>query len=76
VSEWRKLFFLEIKIWIKKQLKNKKQIVVFEDKKIRKIILKKDKKSARRHNYKNAIKVGNIDYKYPLRDKLLDCFNF
>ena len=34
--------------------------------------MKKDKKSACRHNYKNAIKVGNIDYQCPLCGKLLD----
>ena len=33
---------------------------------------KKNKKVACRHDYKNAIKVGNIDYQCPLCGKLLD----
>ena len=32
----------------------------------------KSKKMACRHDYENAIKVGNIDYQCPLCDKLLD----
>ncbi|MEK7190082.1 MAG: hypothetical protein AAB666_03860 [Patescibacteria group bacterium] len=32
----------------------------------------KNKKPACRHDYKNAIKIGNIDYLCPLCDKLLD----
>jgi len=33
---------------------------------------KKDKKVICRHDYKNAIKVGNVDYRCPLCGKLLD----
>ena len=32
----------------------------------------KSKKMACRHDYKNAIKVGNIDYQCPLCGKLID----
>lgn len=32
----------------------------------------KDKKPVCRHDYKNAVKVGNIDYMCPLCNKLLD----
>lgn len=49
-----------------------KRIAIFEGKKIRKIVPKKSKKAACRHDYKNAIKVGNIDYQCPLCGKLLD----
>ncbi len=41
-------------------------------KKIRKIIHKNVNKAVCRHDYKNTIKVGNIDYQCPLCDKLLD----
>ena len=40
------------------------------DKKI--ITSERNMKTPCRHDYKNAIKVGNIDYKYPLCGKLLD----
>ena len=33
--------------------------------------MKKEKMSCK-HDYKNAVKVGNIDYQCPLCDKLLD----
>ncbi|MFH1392316.1 MAG: hypothetical protein ABIG90_01360 [bacterium] len=49
---------------------NKK--IIFENQKIRRIIRKKDKKAVCRHDYKNAIKVGNVDYQCPLCGKLLD----
>jgi len=35
-------------------------------------ICEKDKKASCRHDYKNAIQVGNIDYQCPLCGKLLD----
>lgn len=34
--------------------------------------IKKDKKIVCRHDYKNAIKVGNVDYQCALCGKLLD----
>ncbi|MBU4331673.1 hypothetical protein KKD19_02465 [Patescibacteria group bacterium] len=33
---------------------------------------KKDKKRICRHDYKNAVQVGNIDYQCPLCGELLD----
>jgi len=45
---------------------------LFKGKKIRKIILKKDKKLVCRHDYKNAIKIGNIDYQCQMCGRLLD----
>lgn len=48
------------------------KIALFKGKKIRKIIRKKDNTIFCRHDYKNAIKVGNIDYQCPLCGKLLD----
>lgn len=48
------------------------KIALFKGKKIQKTIRKKDNKIFCRHDYKNAIKVGNIDYQCPLCDKLLD----
>jgi len=46
--------------------KNKRQqkVALFEGQKIKKAIC--------RHDYKNAIKVGNVDYQCPLCGKLLD----
>ena len=34
--------------------------------------MSKDKKAVCRHDYKNAIKVGNVDYLCPLCKELLD----
>lgn len=48
------------------------KIALFQGKKIRKTIYKKDNKVICRHDYKNAIKIGNIDYQCSLCDKLLD----
>jgi len=48
------------------------KIALFKSSKIRKTIRKKNNKIICRHDYKNAIKVGNIDYQCPLCGKLLD----
>lgn len=48
---------------MKKESKNKAATI---------INIQKSKKTACRHDYKNAIKVGNIDYQCPLCGKLLD----
>jgi hypothetical protein len=53
-------------------MKKEKQIAIFEGKEIQKRIYKKKKKTACRHDYKNAIKIGNVDYQCPLCGKLLD----
>ena len=53
-------------------MKKEKRIAIFEGEEIRKIVPRKGKKVACRHDYKNAIKVGNIDYQCPLCGKLLD----
>lgn len=42
------------------------------NKKIKKSSHDKDNEMICRHDYKNAIKVGNIDYQCPLCEKLLD----
>lgn len=49
-------------------------LVIFRGKKIRKTIHKKESKIkiTCRHDYKNAIKVGNIDYQCPSCGKLVD----
>lgn len=58
-----------------------KKITIFEGphtsslrgkQKIRKTIHKKESKITCRHDYKNAIKVGNIDYRCPLCGNLVD----
>lgn len=48
------------------------KIALFRGKKVRKIIYKNHNKVICMHDYKNAIKVGNIDYQCPLCGKLLD----
>ncbi|MCX6556902.1 MAG: hypothetical protein NTW95_05645 [Candidatus Aminicenantes bacterium] len=48
------------------------KIALFKGNKIQKTIHKNDNKIFCRHDYKNAIKVGNIDYQCPLCGKLLD----
>ena len=48
------------------------KIALFKGNKIQKTIHKKDNKIFCRHDYKNAIKIGNIDYQCPLCGKLLD----
>ncbi len=53
-------------------MENEVKIAVFKEKKIRKIIRKKDNMVICRHDYKSAIKVGNVDYACPLCKKLLD----
>jgi hypothetical protein len=53
-------------------MKKEKRITICEGKKIQKRACRKGKKPACRHDYKNAIKVGNIDYQCPLCGKLLD----
>ena len=45
---------------------------LLKGKKISKIIYKKNNKVVCRHDYKNAIQVGNVDYQCPLCGKLLD----
>lgn len=53
-------------------MEKEKRITIFEGKKIRKKVCKKSKKAVCRHDYKNAIQVGNIDYQCLLCGKLLD----
>ena len=48
------------------------KIALFKGNKIQKTIHKNDNKIFCRHDYKNAIKIGNIDYQCPLCGKLLD----
>ena len=48
------------------------KIALFKGRKVRKIIHTKDNKVICRHDYKNAIQVGNVDYQCPLCGKLLD----
>jgi len=57
-------------------MKKEKRVAIFEGKKIRKKVCKKGKKAACRHDYKNAIKVGNVDYQCPLCGNLLDPFEW
>ncbi len=45
------------------------KLAIFEGRKIRR---RRDKKETCRHDYKNAIQIGNIDYQCPLCDKILD----
>jgi len=48
------------------------KISLFKGKQIRKTIHKSDNNTICRHDYKKAIKVGNVDYQCPLCGKLLD----
>jgi hypothetical protein len=48
------------------------KIALFQGRKIRKIIHKNDNNEICRHDYKNAIRVGNVDYQCPFCGKLLD----
>lgn len=48
------------------------KIAIFKGKDIKKIIHKKNNKTICRHDYKNAIKIGNVDYVCPLCRNLLD----
>ncbi|MDP3014436.1 MAG: hypothetical protein Q8M92_09355 [Candidatus Subteraquimicrobiales bacterium] len=49
-----------------------KKVALFEGQKIKKTIYRNDNKVICRHDYKNAIKIGNVDYQCPLCGKLLD----
>jgi hypothetical protein len=52
-------------------MENKKSALI-KGRKIQKIIHKKNNKAVCRHDYKNSIQVGNVDYMCPLCRKLLN----
>ena len=51
---------------------NKSKPALFKGQRIEKNAYKNSNKVVCKHDYKNAIKIGNIDYQCPLCGKLLD----